>query len=939
MTDTPSSKTPGVHATRHPWFWGIVVALILLIVGILTAAEFYAPIWVKQHMEKDLADTLKLDVSVGRVTTDAAEGILHMYDFKISDHGKLLVSFKEFHLNYSWTSLFSPVYLIEDATLIGPHIYAEIPLKGPLNLLKLVPPSTPENKNKKAPKWHIHKITIHDGLINFQDDRVKPARGGEISPLEFSLADIGTDSADGNAELHGDLIGGGQLDWVGNIRLDPFRSAGKLQVHNLGLAELMRWAPPDTPVQITQGKVSVLLDYNAIIAPDFAINLVKSGVALDNLRIQAGDEPIASLDTLNVNNISMSYPTKQWGIESIKVSGGSLQMSRGADGQLRLQKILAAQPKHVSADPAIAAAEAAEAADKKRGKHRHKAKSTEPIWAGSLKQADVDQVTLSFNDASTTPATRLSLGPLSLKATPSQQSSGQDVLTIALKTPLNTEGLLNLTGLVGMPTLQSNGVAAEPFFKGRLQTTNLNLNALEAYVRQAAQVRLPSARLTIAGDINWRPSAAPVWSWNGDTRLDQLSVLDGRDNQPLLSANAIVANALQVQGSPNRVHLSNLLLDTVFVRATMQTDGQLNLASLANKAANSAATQAASKAIKNAAAAVTEDPGWPTQIDTITLKGTNVLFSDQRQSPPYSQAIRNLNGQLVGIDLQSDKPTVIDLTGELPPLGKMVVNGNAALFAKKPVLDLTVKMQDVDLTALSPYTGRYAGYRIDKGRVDSNLHYTIRNDRLDAANHIVMREFNWGTSVDSPDATSLPVRLATALLKDTSGNIDIDIPLTGSLSDPEFRILPLVWKTLGNLITRAAAAPFKLLGSLIGGGSDDINEISFPAGSSTLTPAASSRLQKIATALKAKPELQLEVRGLTDAAVDKPAITQARLSKGTEKPATDNDLHLLAQARSTIILTTLTANGVPSAQVFRLDSGDTTAKNGQVEVGLTVKLP
>lgn len=924
-TKNPTNKTLAANtpSRRSRWLWGSLTVLILVIVGIYSTAEFYAPTWVKNHLEKDLSAYLKHDVRVGRVTTEAFDGILHLYDFQISDHGKPLVAFKEFHLDYSWLSLFSSTYLIQEATLIGPQIYVDIPAQGPMNLLALIPPSTPDNKDKKAPRWHISKIAIHDGFIDFKDERVTPARSAQITPWEFALADIGTDSANGNAELHGKLKGGGRIDWIGNIKLDPFRSAGHLKLEHLGLAELMRWAPEGSPIRISDGHVSVNLDYDSIIAPELSLHLKQSSIALDNLRVEAKDEPIATLNSLKVNGISVSYPAKQWHIDTVQISGGDFNARRDADGQMRLQKILAAQPKHQATIAKV----------------RPTTKSKDPIWAGSLKQADIDNVNLQFNDASTQPATQLSLGPLSLKATPSI-SNGQDLLTVVLSAPLNTEGLLNLNALVGMPSLLSNGQSAEPFFKGRLQTTNINLNVLEAYVRQAAQVRLPSARLSIAGDINWRPSAQPVWSWRGDTRVDQLKVTDVRDSQTVISANNLLASGLLVQGSPNSVHLNNLVLDTLFARTTILADGSLNLSTLSNSAAGVATSKAATVALAAASkVAAAAAQGWPIHIDAITLKNGTVLFSDLRQKPAYSQAIRQLNGRLTNLELQSSQSSHIDLTGEIPPLGKLTVSGNAALFAPKPALDLNIKTQDIDLTGLSPYSGRFAGYRIEKGRVDTQLHYLIKSDQLNADNKVLLKEFSWGDAVDSADATSLPVRLAVALLKDGSGNIDIDMPLTGSLDDPQFRVWPLVWQTLGNLITRAAAAPFKLLGSLAGGGDEDISQINFALGSSDLSTISTTRLEKLATALKAKPGLQLEVRGLSDPDADKAALSKAQLAAGNKTVVTDLDVHRLAQSRANNIISTLSRNGVPSAQVFRLESGDSSASNGEVAVGLGIKLP
>lgn len=904
-TAKPAVETVPPGETRKRWLWRGLLGFIALWLALVTAAEFYWPGWVERTLSQQLSKKLGVDISMDKVTTDAFDGVLHIQGFKVLDQGRPLIGFRELHLDYSWLSIFSPTWLIEDARLVGPEIHVALSPEGKLNLMKLVPPPTAEKT--EGPRWHVNQLSIEDGMLDFRDDRVAPARAFRLTPWAFSLKDIGTDSANGQAELHGDLNGGARLDWVGSIDLQPLQSRGRLQLQRLNLPDLMRWAPPDLPVRLSDGRFSLDLDYEALLDPEVKVTLRKSRVALDKLRIDAGDERIARLDQLHVEGISIAYPAARWGVDAINIKGGELQLVRERNGQMRLQKALAGQPKRKQVAP--------------------KTDEKPLVWAGSLKAADIDDINVRFSDASTSPTTELSLGPLSLKAVP-QVQNGQDTLSLDLKTPLNEAGRLGVTGRVGMPSVRADGSTAQPFFTGHISADDLNLAALAGYVRQAAQVRLGSARLGLDGDAVWQPGSQPLWSWRGDIRLNALKLADARDNSRLLSADAITASGLNIQGEPNRVSLASLTLDRPFVRAVLFKDGQLNFATLANgaPATPAAATPAAPRA--------SGDAGWPARLDNLVLRNGTLVFVDQGQDPAFTQAIRQFGGRISHVDVPGSKPATIDLKGEMPPLGKLAISGKA-VPSDAMALDLALQTSDIDLTGMSTYSGRYAGYRIDKGRLDTQLRYSIQQRQLKAENKVVLKEFTWGASVDSPDATGLPVRLATALLKDVNGNIDIDLPLTGSLDDPQFRVWPLVWQTLGNLITKAAAAPFKLLGALAGG-SDDVSQIGFATGSSALDATASERIGKLAGALKARPGLQLEVRGLSDPDADKAALIKAG-RKETE--VTPELLHRLASARANAIAGALAAAGVPAGQVFVLDAGDTAASNGQVMLGMSVKVP
>lgn len=904
---------------RKRWFWRILLASIAVWLGLVTAAELIWPDWVEKRLSQELSQRLGVTISLDKVTTDALDGVLHLHGLQISDRGKPLAGFDEMQLDYSWLSLFSPVALIEDATLVGPRIHAHLDAQGQLNLLRLLP--EPSAEPAEPARWHIARLRIRDGLLDIRDFRVAPARSFTLTPWSFELLDIGTESANGLAELHGDLADGGRLDWTGKVTLQPFQSSGRLQVQNMALPELMRWIPDDIPVRVANGRLSVDLGYEAALEPTPNVKLIDSGIALDDLEVDAERRDLARLQSLRVNGIGLSWPEALWSVDSILVDGGSFLLERDSNGLFRLQKILASAPARRDVTPAS------------------KRESAGPAWKGSLKNARISDIMVRFRDASTRPLTEMTLGPLSVSTTPGR-SNNQDTLALLLDTRLNETGSLRLDGLVGMPSPLPDGRAASPFFKGDLRLADVALNRLQGYITPLAHVRMQSGALGLQGQASWQAAGNPAWQWQGDIGLSDLQLQDSRSNTPLLRARALRANGLSVQGEPNRVRLQQLLLDQPFLRVVQQADGQINLATLARTAA-AASPASAATTLTTADRTGTGNADWPVQVDAVVMRNGNVVIRDQAITPEFIFNLRRIDARLGNIRLPASQPVSIDLQAQLPPLGRIQVSGKAVADGAKPEMDLTLKASDLDLTSLSPYTGRYAGYRVEKGRLDAGLKYAISNRRLTAENDILLKGYTWGDKVESADATGLPVRLAVALLKDVNGNIDINLPLSGSLDDPQFKVWPLVWQTLGNLITRAAAAPFKMLASLAGGGSDeDVGQIGFAAGSSTLDATAQARVTKLAEALKSRPGLQLEVAGMADPTADAAAILAQRQAAGEKKPQLDgSELPRLAQARANQILSALITAGVPGEQIFRLDSGETSASNGVVNLALNVRVP
>jgi hypothetical protein len=227
------------------------------------------------------------------------------------------------------------------------------------------------------------------------------------------------------------------------------------------------------------------------------------------------------------------------------------------------------------------------------------------------------------------------------------------------------------------------------------------------------------------------------------------------------------------------------------------------------------------------------------------------------------------------------KPATVALRGTAQDTAPVTLSGTVNPLVSPPQLDLQGKMTDLQLAPLSPYSGRYAGYNIKRGLLSMNVHYAIApGGRLTADNQLILNQLTFGSRVNSPDATKLPVLLAVDLLKDRNGNIDLNIPISGSLNDPEFSLGAVIAKAVVHLLARAITAPFTLLGHLLGGGvsAEQLSHVAFLPGTATLKPADEPKLADIARALKAKSELILTITGEVDPAGERDAYREARLN-------------------------------------------------------------
>ncbi len=264
----------------------------------------------------------------------------------------------------------------------------------------------------------------------------------------------------------------------------------------------------------------------------------------------------------------------------------------------------------------------------------------------------------------------------------------------------------------------------------------------------------------------------------------------------------------------------------------------------------------------------------PLTIGMIALKDGKINVTDRSVIPAYASSITSLNGTIRNISSGKDQKAEVLMNASISGSAPLKISGTLNPFSDTLFLDLSVRLQDMDLSPYTPYAGKFAGYRIQKGKLSLDLHYLIDDMKLDSTNDVIIDQFDFGDKVESPDAVDLPVKLGVSLLKDRNGTIKLNLPVSGRLDDPEFSVLGILIKVLKNLLLKAATSPFSLLGSMMGS-SEDLSFVTFEPGSSQLSEAEQAKLGTLATALADRPNLSIDISGLVDREADRKGLVDA----------------------------------------------------------------
>ncbi|PIB50663.1 DUF748 domain-containing protein [Pseudomonas sp. 2995-1] len=785
------------------------------------------------------------------------------WGLKIGEPGKEQVGFERLYANLQIDSLWTRALHLADVQMDQPKTELLFDKSGQLNLAQLfkLPASEPSPAAPDAKPFplRIDSIKLAGGYVHFQDLRPSEPIEFLYNKLDFELKNLSTLPED-NADMTLVAAGpeGGQIDWKGNFSLVPITSEGTLKVTDGKMKAWWPYVRDALPLVLEDGVLNFSTDYKFSLAKETELNLTNTAASIAPFALKAPDgRPLVRLERLDVSETTVDLAKQQVVVGKIRSNKLETWAAREADGQLDWQKLFASQPSKPAKAPEPATAPAT--ADSPKPAPTAPSKP----WQVLLKDVQLRNYQVHLADRQAKPAVALELGPLNVDVQ-NFDSLNQSPFNLKVDSGLGKQGKIQATGVVNL-----NPVSA----KLKVTTKDIDLRVAQSYISPFIRLELRSGMLGSDLDVNLKSTEPLALQITGRAQVDQLHTLDTLKTRDFLKWQRLVVEGLNYQhGDSLSIDKVNLLQP--YARFMINDDRTTNVDDLlipqpADSGAKSAPKPAASK-----------DKPLGIRIGQIAINDGSANFADFSLTPNFATAIQQLNGQIGTIDSRQAKPASVDIKGKVDRYAPVTIKGSVNPFDPMAALDIATSFKRVELTTLTPYSGKFAGFRIRKGRLNLDLHYVITKGQLKAENKVVVEQLQLGEKVDSADAVDLPIRLAIALLKDTDGKISIELPVTGDLNNPQFSVMPIVWQTLRNLVVRAATAPFKFIGGLVtGGGAEDLSNVSFAAGSSELNKDAESALNTLAKALKERPALRLEIEGTAAASSDGPFLAAQRLER------------------------------------------------------------
>lgn len=718
------------------------------------------------------------------------------------------------------------------------------------------PQANTQTAENAAPGWYwnFDKISVVNGTVNFTDKTVKFQQN--LSNINATVSSLnGEKGSKANFEANLNVLDG-NIEAKGDVSLTPLLINIEETTKDLNIPKVMPYISPFVAAKINDGKLSnqgkITLDLSQA-TPN--IGFTGSAGASSVAVADANNAQVAKWNSLNVSNIDVkSGKNISVALGDIALAGPSVNVIRFSDGTFNFDKLTKSTPSTTQASAPKTAAKAEPA----------------PAVSWSIGKATVSNGQIQFNDQTVNFNKTIS----NLAATVSGLSSQPGTSSAFTASFGALGGSLNASGSFNLSPFKLN---LKESVKG------LHLAELTPYIKQFTNAHVVNGQLASQGDVVVKlGGAAPDITFNGNSEVTSINLTDAQGTPFAKWQDLKVTGINFSSDSKLSLVVKNIALSSPSFYIAKSAKGKFNIETLVKSESKALAKSASAETKTTVKTSSTKSTGTSSGLPSITLNkisinNGSVFYRDSAMEPEFTLHLSALKGSLTDFTTAKGTPANLDVTGNLngTPIS---AKGSIAPFAKSLSLNLDGSVTSLSMPILSPYSVEFTGYPIKQGQVTYKGAYKIDNGELTSTNNIVINRLEFG-AVSPKAKETLPVGLAVSLLQDRSGQIDLNLPVTGSLNDPEFSVGGIIVKVIVNLITKAVTAPFALIGSMFGGENLDLNNLAFVTGSARISDQTEKALAVVGKAMTERPGIKIQITGIGNTVLDEKGLKEKRLMR------------------------------------------------------------
>ena len=844
----------------RPRFKKIFIGLIIFF-GVFTLVGFFAlPPILKSILTKKLSENLHRSVTINQIKINPYTLSIAVRGLTIKDKGssETFVSFDEFFVDLQSISIPKMALILKEVRLTNPYIkIARHPDKSYnfSDLMEKGESKPPEKEKSKPFRFSLNNVRIENGSIDFSDEpeRIKHT----VRELNIGLPFLSNYPYYVETYVQPSFsakINGTPYTIQGKTKpfADSRESSFDVNINDLDIPYYLAYAPMKMNFKIVSAFLDTQLRISFIEAKDKKPSVTVAGnVSLKKIAVDDGQKkPLLRLPLFGIS-IAPSEPlTRIIHLSKVSIQSPELEIRRDQKGSLNVSSPLQGE-KEAKPTP-------------------QKVTESAPFFL-NIDEMQMTGGKISFSDH--TPS-----GPVTITAK-NLELLGENISTaknskfkLSLSLLLNKKGKISTTGSIGI-----DPITAEL----KMDMKGIEIGSFQSYFTDKVKIAVTGGAFSTTGNLSLGipDNKEMKVTYRGNAALSGFSSIDKANAEDFLKWDSLSFSGLNVGYSPLSIDIKGIALTDFYSRVIINPQGTLNLQEIVAKGAQEKEApppgqtqEKVSESQKNKGSAN------KIKIGTVTLQGGKVDFSDRSVNPEYSTRLVEIGGRISGLSSEETTLADVDLRGKLDDYAPLEITGKINPLKEDLYVDIKARFKDIELSPMTPYSGKYVGYTIEKGKLSFDLKYLINKRKLDSQNYIFLDQFTLGDRVENPKATKLPVKLAIALLKDRKGEIKLDLPVTGSLDDPKFSVWSIILKVLINLISKAATSPFSLLGALFGAG-EELSYLEFDYGRTAITEQNVKKIDTLVKALHDRPSLKLDIEGHVDLEKDKEGLIQYLFDK------------------------------------------------------------
>ena len=770
-----------------------------------------------------------------------------------------LVTIPAFEISFAPSDLIAKKIHLAKVMVQSPELNITRDRSSKINLMDLLPKKGPQEKTPAKESTPLSldadRIQVADGKIEFSDFKSIPFKT-RLDMIEIGIDNLSTaKDKKAKARLSLQTESKESVKLESDFSINPLLSEGVLELAQIQLKKYAPYYSQSVLFDVEKGGLDLSTKYiyrKAEKEPEMRLADLSAALTSLKLRKRGEKSDFLNIPAASIKNTSVDLTKREVTIGAVSTQKGIINLKRSPDGKLNIQNLLVESGT--------------------QGVKPEKAKKGQTMLV-TLKDISIDRYMVKMYDSTPQEPVNLAAERITFRGanlSTAKNSKGRASLSFLL----NKKGSVATNGSVSMNP---------PSAHMKLNVKGLEIGPFQSYFTDRFRIIITQGDITLNGTVSAGYSKDGVMkaSYKGEASVQNFTSLVKANAEEFLKWKSLHFGGIDAAYNPLNVNISQVALTDFYSRIIINKDGSINLQQVMQEKGGEMQKSPAAPEEKPVAIAAKPPAAGPAQksaklikIDAVTFQGGTINFSDNHIQPHYSSNFLEIGGKVSGLSSEENKFADVDLQGKLENYAPLEITGKINPLRDDLFVDLTIDFKNMDLSPVTPYSGRFLGYTIQKGVLSLNLHYLIVKKKLDSQNNILLDQFTLGDRVESPQATKLPVKLAIALLKNRNGEIDLNIPVSGNIDDPKFSMGRIILKILVNLLVKAATSPFALLGAIFGGGGEQLSYVEFDYGSYDLGQQATMKLDNLIKALFDRPGLTLEVEGHVDVEKDREGLRQ-----------------------------------------------------------------